>query len=951
MPLTISAIVILSLSSNSITNSPAPGPDTPKISSSIHQATMLSVRENQFHDPATNMPSWLVQLEDANDLERPENIDRHIDTVLAETIGQKRTTQRYQHALIGFAAFMTVQEASALRDDPRVRRVEPDVMVSGNAARPTGEVDEDPNIPAPWGLRRISDPDGLAPDYDPCGADGSGVTVAVIDSGITPDHSEFGDRIVDAVNFYTNADSPIDQHGHGTHVASTIAGATIGVAPAADIVALRALGPTNSGPVSALVAALNWLANPFNIQNPAAVNMSVGSNGLGNQDTIYFLALSAVANRGFPIISSAGNFSYPSLWSTPANSADTMSVGAMDVLDQVAVFSNNGPVVDLWAPGVHVLAADWQHPNGGLKLDSGTSMASPMVTGVMALHLQRYPADPVANSSGGEKYEAMRKRLGVIAATVEGRLREQDNPNVLAVGGNGVFAGATNRLLQACPSNTFRGCDAPLNWTGTNASIILGDGIAPLPPGFTCSQTIVHPSGTVALEVNVPSVLPTLGDNGSITGLAADIGVTDLATGELVWTCGSSWLGQSAISRTINRTIIATGPEGLRIDWVSIDDDVSGGYGYAMTANAIGVLAGDLDGDGVVGGKDLGVLLTQWGTCQPEHCSADLNGDGKVDSADLGLLLAAWGTLEEHPLPGFIRDCNGSLAPAAWLGDRQLDNNSRRFALSPLADPDDITTVDLDCEELQWDAPTVGFSISPSDPRTGAAGLADGTCDTMTFAEATAAGATFFGHGTNCTQPIPSIDSSAFYDGGSLAYGQFSDTVDVAAVTLSNPPAIIRQPIDEEIRSISRLSVAGALRAVASSNTNVGSGRSGHGLASFTTDFLITMTFRDGSAPLSVVRTPMVGGITNSSPQGLVQNMVVENVHLDDGREIESVSVRVNFNGPGIPSDSWVLLAGNSIDDTEPSSGALVSPNGGQSWYPMLAADGRRVQLVLSIEP
>lgn len=95
----------------------------------------------------------------------------------------------------------------------------------------------------------------------------------------------------------------------------------------------------------------------------------------------------------------------------------------------------------------------------------------------------------------------------------------------------------------------------------------------------------------------------------------------------------------------------------------------------------------------------------------------------------------------------------------------------------------------------------------------------------------------------------------------------------------------------------------------------------------------------------------MVGGITNSSPQGQVQNMVVEDVHLDDGREIESVSVRVNFNGPGIPSDAWVLLAGGSIDDTEPSSGALVSPNGGQSWYPMLAADGRRVQLVLSIEP
>ena len=79
--------------------------------------------------------------------------------------------------------------------------------------------------------------------------------MAVIDSGITPDHSEFGDRIVDAVNFYTNADSPIDQHGHGTHVASTIAGATIGVAPAAPV------PPSTRAPAPAPLTRLPSAAN------------------------------------------------------------------------------------------------------------------------------------------------------------------------------------------------------------------------------------------------------------------------------------------------------------------------------------------------------------------------------------------------------------------------------------------------------------------------------------------------------------------------------------------------------------------------------------------------------------------------------------------------------------------------------------------------------------------
>ena len=197
----------------------------------------LAVYDTQFRESNSDMPSWLVQLELEPDPNRAAFLEADIDEVLADTIGGGRTTQRYVYAIVGFAAYMTPLEAALLLDDPRVRRVEPDFIAHGGNWLPSrgDNTNDDPNLPAPWGLRRISDPDGLAPDYDPCGADGSGVTVVVLDSGITPDHTEFEGRIVEALNFNPNVDSAVDQFGHGTHVASTIAGATIGVAPTRSI--------------------------------------------------------------------------------------------------------------------------------------------------------------------------------------------------------------------------------------------------------------------------------------------------------------------------------------------------------------------------------------------------------------------------------------------------------------------------------------------------------------------------------------------------------------------------------------------------------------------------------------------------------------------------------------------------------------------------------------------
>ncbi len=94
----------------------------------VATAAPLPVSGNQFHDPDTGLPSWLVQLEVMPAAGREPQLARSIDAVLNDTIGGGRVTHRYTHALVGFAASMTPGEASLLLEDARVRAVEPDLV-------------------------------------------------------------------------------------------------------------------------------------------------------------------------------------------------------------------------------------------------------------------------------------------------------------------------------------------------------------------------------------------------------------------------------------------------------------------------------------------------------------------------------------------------------------------------------------------------------------------------------------------------------------------------------------------------------------------------------------------------------------------------------------------------------------------------------------------------------
>jgi subtilisin family serine protease len=248
------------------------------------------------------------------------------------------------------------------------------------------------------------------------GLTGSNAIVAVIDSGIDSDHPDLADALVGEHCFVYHPDggrcpnglseqsgsgSAEDDHYHGTHVSGIITGngtvAPRGVAPAAEIVAVKALDYNNLFYSSSdVTAALDWVYN--NRPDVHAVSMSLGSSATfsGYCDSTYSwtIALAAAVNNlwsiGIPCVASSGNAGNNSSVGAPACIENVIAVGcSFDSSDGVATFSNCGPQVDLYAPGSSISATAL---GGGERILSGTSMSCPHVSAAAALLKERYPA-------------------------------------------------------------------------------------------------------------------------------------------------------------------------------------------------------------------------------------------------------------------------------------------------------------------------------------------------------------------------------------------------------------------------------------------------------------------------------------------------------------------------------------------------------------------------------
>lgn len=282
----------------------------------------------------------------------------------------------YTHALKGFAATISETAARAIASHPLVAYVEQDQTVHLIAQQ---------DNPV-WGLNRIDQRDLPLDTKYVYNYDGTGVHAYIIDTGIRSTHNEFGGRVGNGTDEVDNDSDPSDCNGHGTHVAGTVGGATYGVAKNVTLHGVRVLDCGGSGTDAGVIAGIDWVT--ANKIGPAVANMSLGGGFSQALNDAVSNSMAAGVSYGL----AAGNGYQNACDGSPASTGDpALTVGATDINDREAVWSDRGPCVDVWAPGVGILSA-WSTADDATENISGTSMATPHVVGVAALYRQANPS-------------------------------------------------------------------------------------------------------------------------------------------------------------------------------------------------------------------------------------------------------------------------------------------------------------------------------------------------------------------------------------------------------------------------------------------------------------------------------------------------------------------------------------------------------------------------------
>jgi len=292
-----------------------------------------------------------------------------------------KVTHSYKY-IPAVAADLPEQAIENLKKNKNIAYIEQDLEVKA-----LGET-------LPWGIEKIR-----APQVHESDNKGTGVNVAIIDTGIYHTHPDLIDNYKGGYDFVNNDDDPMDDNGHGTHCAGIIAAidneiGVIGVAPEANLYALKILDSTGSGSSSDLIAAIEWAIDTHKdtdqSNNIQIISMSLGSN-LGDL-SLQGECSKAYYDYGILLVAAAGNDGKASgvgdTVDYPAAYSSVIAVAATDSTDKRASFSSTGPAVELAAPGVNIFSTYL----GGYASASGTSMACPHVAGTAALVLYANPS-------------------------------------------------------------------------------------------------------------------------------------------------------------------------------------------------------------------------------------------------------------------------------------------------------------------------------------------------------------------------------------------------------------------------------------------------------------------------------------------------------------------------------------------------------------------------------
>jgi serine protease AprX len=375
-----------------------------------------------------------------------------LEVILDDAAAASRLAARYNLTIkrrlhTGAVLEVTDGQLAALQSDGEVDHL------SGNVRYHSSSLDVDP-VDEGIGADQVWAGVGALPKLT-----GRGVAVALIDSGVDPNHWALKGKVAATVDF-TGGDG-VDRFGHGTHVAALIAGRGgksadtrlyRGVAPNASLINLRVLGDDGSGSAADVIEALDWAVDHKRAYNIGVVNLSLGAPVRQSyKDDPVCAAVERAVRAGLVVVVAAGNHGtnakgqlLAGAIDSPGNSPYALTVGALDAKgtaersdDEVAAFSSNGPTAfdhvlkpDLVAPGRRVVSAEaagsllsvnfpQQHVAGSANdsyiYGSGTSMAAGFVSGAAALLLEERPGlNPVGVKAALELSSSVMPKAGLV---------------------------------------------------------------------------------------------------------------------------------------------------------------------------------------------------------------------------------------------------------------------------------------------------------------------------------------------------------------------------------------------------------------------------------------------------------------------------------------------------------------------------------------------------------
>ena len=413
----------------------------------------------------------------------------------------------YTGGIKGLEVKLGTDDVTRLKSDPSVAVVAP---VQSFVIKPIVQA----AAPESWGIDRIDQRSlPLNSSYSPK-LSGQGVRAYVIDTGVFQNHPEFVGRIEAGFDSVGDKKGSNDCHGHGTHVAGTIGGKTVGVAPGVQIIPVRVLDCLGGGDTASVISGIEYVINNAKSKGlPAVANLSLG----GPTDSAMDFALERLIGSGVTTIVSAGNESSNACFVSPARVSKAITVGATTSRDIQFSYSNYGSCVDIYAPGSSIFSSfpigDFtigrQRPSvvkrSGYGAISGTSMASPHVAGAAAQLLS-------ANKSA-------------TPATITNTLITGATSGVIT----GVTSGSPNKLLFVEPNSV------PITTTTTSTiSTTSSTTTTSLFPTTTTSNG--NPALSVRLESIFPSALILKGTQASQNPVTWMVQVVDPIGGRLTST-------------------------------------------------------------------------------------------------------------------------------------------------------------------------------------------------------------------------------------------------------------------------------------------------------------------------------------------------------------------------------------------------------------------------------